>query len=649
MLSNPSLDGEKKIIVTTVAFILVGSALLMDAYSDFLNIFTWTWTLLSGSILVTIGVVLGLLAYSVHNSGPIADRIFGRYYHTRWRLAQIYVERKILLYGGGILFLFGAVSHLVFPSFLINSLENPGTIITTNTQILATVFAITISLTLLGLEHYSQRLTPRIARSVLYSKFIVLLLASYTLSIAANIFVLSFLEEFTGRFVFYSFVTLVWCLLYLVAYLFYIIRKLQPDTQLEMLKESIPNNFAHEIVQKHREGIIRGTDERDRFVDIQKVIIRTVRDNDIYLFAEWSGLLFSKELEFLEEIRRRQEEDDPTLSDDEADAISGYFLHLERQIYTEILKTENAQFLNSYISNLGDVLDLLIDMRETGILDAVTDHFNQIGRDIIEKEYESVFRTYNDALENITKAEYESLPSSEHHSVFQDEIERIDDLSEEDQEKRLWAMSGRMTFAYDRLTFFEEYCTAAVDKGYDKPVTSVLSTCSDLVGKSVAIENEQYQGFLLRNILSTQKTIYDYAMEEGVEVSFMGLGGMGRMISSLSPDDVEDVGMFLTIHYCDSAVTAVENDVFSGFHELGVLGRSVVEDYPDLALQVVDALRDSLEIVSESSNHENITREMVIEQLDSIQGWSDHDHENVDEKIGDIYEEFDIDVDDVLD
>lgn len=40
----------------------------------------------------------------------------------------------------------------------------------------------------------------------------------------------------------------------------------------------------------------------------------------------------------------------------------------------------------------------------------------------------------------------------------------------------------------------------------------------------------------------------------------------------------------------------------------------------------------------ESSNHENITREMVIEQLDSIQDWSDHDHENVDEKIGDIYD-----------
>jgi hypothetical protein len=637
---------EKRLLITTVASILAGSALLVSTYSTYLNLLVWRWTHVLGGILVVIGVALGLLTYSVRNNGPVADSIFD--YYARWRLSQIYVERKILLYGGGMLLLFGTAGHLVFPSLLINSLENPETITTTNTQILATIFAITISLTLLGLEHYSQRLTPRIARSVLYSKFIAFLLVSYTLSIAANIFVLSFLENLAAGFVFYSFVTLVWCLLYLVAYLFYIIRKLQPDTQLEMIKESIPDDFAREIVRKHREGMIRGTDERDRFVDIQKIIIRTVRDNDIYLFGEWSGLLFSKELEYLEDIKRRREEDDQTLSDDEADAISGYFLHLEQQIYTEILNTENAQFLNSYVTNLANVLDLLIEMRETGILDAVTDHFNQIGRDIIENEYESVFRTYNDALENITKAEYESLPSSEHHSVFQDEIESIEDLPEEDREKRLWAMSGRMTFTYDQLSFLEEYCKVTVDKGYDKPVTSVLSTCSDLIGESIAVENEQYQGFLIRNILSTQKTIYEYAVEGGVEVSFMGLGEMGMMISDLDPDDVDDVGAFLIVHFCDSAVTAVENDIFRAFHELGVLGRSVVEDYPDLALQVVDALRDSLEIVSESSAHENITRKMVVEQLDSVQGWRDHGHDEVNERIEEVYGEFDIDVESVL-
>jgi hypothetical protein len=138
-------------------------------------------------------------------------------------------------------------------------------------------------------------------------------------------------------------------------------------------------------------------------------------------------------------------------------------------------------------------------------------------------------------------------------------------------------------------------------------------------------------------------------VEGGVEVSFLGLGEMGMMIRDLDSDDVEDVGEFLIVHFCDSAVTAVENDIFRGFHELGVLGRSVVEEYPDLALQVVDTLRDSLEIVSESSVHENITRKMVVEQLDSVQGWRDHGHEDVNERIEEVYEEFDIDVEAVLD
>jgi hypothetical protein len=138
-------------------------------------------------------------------------------------------------------------------------------------------------------------------------------------------------------------------------------------------------------------------------------------------------------------------------------------------------------------------------------------------------------------------------------------------------------------------------------------------------------------------------------VEGGVEVSFLGLGEMGMMISNLDSDDVEDVGEFFVVHFCDSAVTAVENDIFSGFHELGVLGRSVVEDYPNLALHVVDALRDSFEIVGESPVHENITQKMVVEQLDSVQGWRDHGHDEVNERIKEVYEEFDIDVEAVLD
>jgi hypothetical protein len=270
-------------------------------------------------------------------------------------------------------------------------------------------------------------------------------------------------------------------------------------------------------------------------------------------------------------------------------------------------------------------------------------HFNRIGRDIIKREYNSVFRTYNDSLEDITKAEFESLPSSEYHSVFQDEFKNINDLPEEDQELRLWATSSRMMFT-DRLSFLEDYCKTAVDKGHDGPVTSVLSICSDLINESIEIENKQYQGFLLRNILDTQKKIHDYAVEQGMEVSFLGIGDMGTMITSLHSEDVEEVGEFLLTYFTNSAVTAVENDVFRGIYELGVLGRSAVEDYPELAIQVIDALQDSLEVVDDSS-HKDITREMIVKELESIHDWRSHGHAEINARIEDIYDEFDIDID----
>lgn len=97
-----------------------------------------------------------------------------------------YDENKILIFSVLLIIAFIVLTVLnIFPSF--NEIEMPINVLTTNAQILATIFAITISLTLIGLQYLSQSLTPRIMELFLKSKFIYGLLLSYVFSIAANL------------------------------------------------------------------------------------------------------------------------------------------------------------------------------------------------------------------------------------------------------------------------------------------------------------------------------------------------------------------------------------------------------------------------------------------------------------------------------
>ncbi len=640
----PRISLHGKLVISAVSSVLIGFLLIVEDLSRYVEFTKWPWTAEIGGLLMLSGFFLAFLGNSVENHGWLADQVLERYYTIRWYVPQFHIEHRILAFGGlGLLLIM--VAGVVFPGVFASELESPEQVLRTNAQILATIFAITISLTLLGLEYYSRRLTPRIAKSVLQSTFIKLLLASYVLSIAANVAVLSFFADRVGSFLLYSFLALVWCLLYLVAYLYNLIRRLQPGSQLDIIEESIPDDFPREIVQKYRQGRIRGTDQRDRYVDIQKIIIRTVRENDIYLFGELMGLLFGKEITYLEKIQERKEQTDPTLSDNEAEAISSYFLHLQRQIYQEILNTDSVEFLNAYIANISNVVIQLIEMREAGWRNEVVTHFDKIGMDIVENEYESVFQSYDDALQEVAETELASVPRKKKHIVLDDAYKGMDELSDEEHDERMWFMSSRDMFT-DRLSFLEDYAEAAAERGFERPVRTALQICTEFVQKALDEKVEPFSNFFANSTLRRQKRIHDNAVEHGVEVSFFWPIGLGDIIEIMDPDEVEDFGVGLAELFCDSAVLAVENDVLKGYYDLGVLGRTVMDRYPEVVLVVVDALEECLERMSEDEEREHVTRKMIIEQLHSLHEWQENSHIEVNERIKEIYEKHDIDIDD---
>lgn len=642
----PRISLHDKIAFSAISTVLIGFALVVEGTSPYLEFINWEWTAELGGLLILTGFFFAFLANSVGNRGWLADQVLRKYYTVRWDLPKFPIEHRILAYGGLGLFLV-LVSSVIFPGVFASELDSPEHVLRTNAQILATIFAITISLTLLGLEYYSRQLTPRIAKSVLQSTFIKLLLVSYILSIAANIVVLSFFGERAGSFLRYSFLALAWCLLYLVAYLYNLIRRLQPGSQLDIIERSIPEEFPKEIVQKYRQGRIRGTDERDLFVDLQKIIIRTVRENDIYLFGEWTRLLFGKELEYLEEIEDRKENGDPTLSDDEAEAISGYFLHLQRQIYQEILNTDSVEFLNAYIFNISSIVIQLIEMREAGWMNEVVEHFDRIGMDIVENEYVFVFQSYDDALQEVAEAELASIPRKKKHLVPNDAYKGMDELSDEEHEERMWYMSSRDAFT-NRLSFLEDYAEEAAERGFERPVRTALQICTEYVREALDEEVEPFSNFFSNNTLRRQKRIHDNAVEQGVKVSFFWPLGLGDILETMDPGEVEDIGVGLAELFCDSAVLAVENDVWKGYHDLGVLGRTVMDRYPEVVLVVVDALEECLERVPDDEDRQHVTQKMIIKQLHSLHEWQDHGHQEVNERIEEVYSDHDFDIDEVI-
>lgn len=553
------------------------------------------------------------------------------------KLLRLLLESKLLLRSGGaLIFLFLIIAY-VYPHSFSNNLDRPTDVLATNATILATIFAITISLTILGLQYLSESLTPRIVDSFIKTKFIAGLLFSYIFSILINIFVISFPIIEAKNFVYYSYLLLIWCVFYLASYLFYMIRKIQPTSALYEIEKQIPVGYDKIIIHKFNQRLINLPDEQDKFIDLEQIVIKTIKNNDFFSFRACLDLLFKKQIIFLSNILKNEPDNERGYDQihEDAESISLYFLRIQKQIYFEILREKNERFLLHYAKEITEIIKLLLRLKAIRPLRELNDHFNDIGLQIIDKKLHSTFQFYCNLLDGIAKEEFLNIPGGNQLSQFQDTMIPYNTLSKKERDERSLGGIIHDYFSLDRLKFFEDFSAKASDKGYEDIIVSVKHSLSELLDLAIKKDdNKKMQNWLIWRILNSLNKIHDYSLTKNIDTRFFGLLELHYIIESLKDDEtINSIGIPITKFYCDGAINTIKKDYFSGLWELGVDGRFLVSKYPQITEIVVDSLIECLKIVSEDNKFEKINKEMVVNELNSLKKWNEPKHKNIEDKI----------------
>lgn len=583
------------------------------------------------SILVPLVVFLSPLLFGLRSELKYKLKIY------TLTLSIYKIEFKILFGGCVFIFIFLIIAYVRPNAFSYDS-EKSSDVLTTNANILATIFAITISLTLLGIQYLSESLTPRILDLFMKSKFIAGLLLSYFISISFNMFVVSFPKIIDPKkFVYFSYLFLIWCILYLTSYLFYMIRNIQPTSLLKEIEKQIPWDYDRTIIYKFNQRLINLPDEQDKFIDLEQIVIKTIRNNDFFSFRACLDILFKKQIFFLDNILIIVPDNgrgyDQIHSD--AESISGYFLRIQKQIYYEILREKNERFLLHYAKEIVEIIKLLLKLKAIRPLRELNDHFNDIGLQIIDKKFHSTFQFYCRLLDDVAKNEFLNIPSGTQLSQFQDQMTPFNTLSKKERDEDVLGSIIYDYFSFNRLKFFEDFSEKASNTGYEDIIISVQNSLYELLDRAIKKnDNKKMQNWLIVYILNSLEKIHDYSLKNRIDTKFFGLLGLHDLIESLKDEDtINSIGIPITKYYCKAAINTAKNDYNSGIIELGVDGRFLVSKYPQITEIIVDSLTECLKIVSEDNKFNKINKEMVVNMLDSIKIWNKSKHKNIENKI----------------
>jgi len=545
----------------------------------------------------------------------------------RKRIKDMNLELKILYFGILLVILFILITklNLIRNPFLLDDYNELKDVISTNATIIGTIFAITISLTLLGFQYLSQTISPKTLYIFLKSRFITGMIILYLFSILFNIFVLSFCRD--NIYVYFSYLLLSLCLVYLVSYIYYVVNHLQPQNVLIQIGKSISNyNYWDE-----------------NYMALEEATIKAIRNNDYLTFLFSLGIIFDKERNFLNKLL-----DQKTYTSRDIEKIFSLFFRIQEQIYFETIKDKNTLFLSHYIENLANIHTILLKLMAIEPYQTIRGHFNDIGFKIVELKLQNIYVRYWSCLEEITMEEFKSISSGNLIFPFQDKLKDIDDLNEIEKKKWFFGEEIFRDFQYVSLNFLVEFSKKVSDEKIEMLVHLIMSTLSRILGAVVKKgDNKKMQDLLARSILEKMRDIHIYALEKGlnkIPVYLSSFSLRDILIDMQDEEIIDTIGLLITKYCCSAEIENTKRDVYNFLNPLGITGRSLITipRFEKILDEIVNCLIEILELTIKNKNFEKVKKEYIIRELLSIRDFENHKNEKIRNKINKVIKKYNL-------
>lgn len=455
-------------------------------------------------------------------------------------------------------------------------------------QILATIFAITISLTILGFQYLSEGSTPRIISSYIKKRFIIIIILLYSISIIGIFFLMHFQFFSSALTDLISISALIACLSALVSYLFYMASILQPSEIINEIIKKIPDDFYNKTLKGKKTHEILDGEIDTNIVEIEQILIKAVRGNDYYSFVSGLESMTQKIITIIKNANK-----DPDFGKEDSFNTPYFFLAFYKRIYHEIKKEENDILLYKYIRNIYDNIDTAYSIKSESIKEAYFNHFKEIGTLIIEQNYYSTFSNYFNLMDQIIMKEYDSklrifiIPTVVEYIDF---ISTIANDAASNKQTKIVELSKNLLSKLLIKTLEDE----------SKNQSNVESKDSGLLGDSYSIQ-------IIKSILPNIEKIHIESCNRHIDIGLFSSYSYPQVIKSLKNEEIIELhSNEITNCFCRSFLYSTKSGLNSGINDISNIGAAFFVENLELTQDIVPWLFKCLETAKEKSKDEYI-------------------------------------------
>ncbi len=528
----------------------------------------------------------------------------------------------------------------LFYSQVYSNNANPESILVTYSELLTTIFAITVSITLLGIQYLAQEYTPRGIRQYFKDLFFAGFIGVYLFAISLNLLAASFSQFLpSSLFVFPSFLLLLFCLFYLVAYPFNMVRKLQPSETLKRIDASVPKNLFEVVTEKRFWSNEVSDSTKEPFIVLEQVIIQSIRNNDYISYVMCLDYFMKISSALIEEAKKEYvDKKDLDLLASRTDGISDFIYRLFEQLRTEVFQTKNGLFMLSLLYRVERIIIWLHSAKGIRALRNAYDLYETIGRDSIKADFESLTEEYCTSMRRLAEVEIKAIELE----VAPFELQPIDYHEQTEAQKKECAFNMIMYdyFERRRLDNLADTVERASEKGFRFAVYCLLSIYSYIYDKVIQLKNPKMLGSLLQEVTWSLNEAYEYAAKnQKIHESHAIVESLADKVEKIEKLGLpEKYSKFLTKSFCELALLDIEKDDYAAIMILGWQGRVLVEKHPSLALIILETFGKALEKVGKGE-FERVSKQNIKTEIESIQKFNKNNHKAVREKVDQLLRE----------
>ena len=527
-----------------------------------------------------------------------------------------------------------------FYSQVYRNYQKPESILVTYSQLLTTIFAITFSITLLGIQYLAQKYTPRSIRQYFNDPFFSGFIGVYLFAITLNIMVSSFSQFLpSSLFVFPSFILLLFCLFYLIAYPFNVIKKLQPSDTLKRIDTNVPKNLFKVVTENRFWSNTVSDSEKEPFIVLEQVTIQSIRNNDYSSYVNCLDYFNRVSFDLIEEAKKEYvDKQDLGLLASRTDSILAFIYVFFEQVRTEVFQTKNELFILSLLYRIEKIIILLHSAKGIRALRGVYKIHEAIGRDSIKADFEYLTEQYCRSIERITKVEMKAIEGQSYR--FEPPLTDYHKQTEAQKKERTF---NRIMYGYFESRIHDKLVDTvkiASEKGFGFSVFLLISIYSDIYDKVIELKSPHMFAFLISNVTWNLEKAYKYASENNIHESYTILGDLDDKVEKIEKSGhSSDYSKYLTLSFCQLALLNIEKDDYGAIWVLGQQGRTLVKKYPSLVLIILEILGKALKMVSKSKRFNRVSKQNIKTEIDSIQRFNKNNYEAIKEKVSHLLKE----------